>query len=277
MPVYETSRGLKKRVGQNKAIEQQGFKTFEEWRESETGILETLMANKSIKRNFKGSHDYMRVSEYKEYAESLNNLKSLKNEFEGHLGQTKQELLDTNEELKQKKEELTGASEKVKQLERIEKGIVEELAFDQKLKQFGYLYQSELKESDIKKIPVVGEVVKLETYRSLEKKYEVALEQNEKLKMSSEFNPVYQGEIRWKLETENKNLKQSLNFEKNINRCLNDRVNELSRENQKFKKEVSMYEKFLEKFNLKEKFKEFISNIKQTKRLIKAKSREMER
>lgn len=87
----------------------------------------------------------------KEYAESLNTLKSLKNEFEGDLGQTKQELLDTNEELKQKKEELIGASEKVKQLERIEKGIVEELAFDQKLKQFGYLYQSELKESDIKK------------------------------------------------------------------------------------------------------------------------------
>lgn len=207
----------------------------------------------------------------------LESLRELKNEFEGYLEQTKEELSEKNKELDGKKEKLEGASEKVEQLKRIETGIIQELEFDKQLKQFSFNYQSELKESDIKKVPMVGEVVKIESYRLLEKKYKVVLEQNEKLKMSNKFNPTYQSEIRRKLETENKDLKKSLNFQKRLTDKLNERVNDLSRENKQLKKEISGYEKFLEKFNLKEKFKEFVEMLKQTQRLVKFKGRETER
>lgn len=252
VPVYESKRGLRKRVGFDKAIEQQDGLTFESWRERETGMIETQLNKNGIERCFKGSHDYMKVSEYKEYAESLDTLKSLKNEFEGYLEESRTELLDVNEELELKKKNLEGANEKVEQLGRIERGIVEELAFNQKLKEFGYLHQSELKESDIKKIPMVGEVIKVETYRSLEKKYGVVLEQNKKLKMASEFNPAYQNELRQKLETENKNLKQSLKLKNRVNEDLTERLNRLSKENKTLKVEIS---------ELKGKFERFKSNV----------------
>ena len=72
-------------------------------------------------------------------------------------------------------------------------------------------------------------------------------------------------------------MKKSLNFQKRLTDELNERVNDLSRENKQLKKEISGYEKFLEKFNLKEKFKEFVEMLKQTQRLVKFKGRETER
>ena len=72
-------------------------------------------------------------------------------------------------------------------------------------------------------------------------------------------------------------MKKSLNFQKRLTDKLNERVNDLSRENKQLKKEISGYEKFLEKFNLKEKFKEFVEMLKQTQRLVKFKGRETER
>lgn len=270
VPVFESKRGLSKRVGFDKAIDQQGGLTFESWREKETGIIERQLKEKGIERQYKGSHSYMKVSEYKEYADSLETLRSQKNELKIHLEQTKTELLDKIEELEQKKEKLNHVNEKVEQLERIEKGIVQELGFDKKLKEFGFVYQSELKESEIKKIPMMGEVVRLESYRSLEKKYETVLVQNEKLKLSNEFNPTYQNELRRKLELENKSLKLKVK----MNQTLTERVNELTRENKNLKKELSVYEKFLDKLNLRERFKEFVASLKQPKRMIRPKSQD---
>lgn len=43
VPVYEAKRGLSRRVGQDKALEQQGFKNFEEWRERETNVIEEFL------------------------------------------------------------------------------------------------------------------------------------------------------------------------------------------------------------------------------------------
>ena len=108
-------------------------------------------------------------------------------EFERNARTAEEELSEKIKELDEKKEKLEGANEKVEQLKRIETGIIQELAFDKQLKQFSFNYQSELKESDIKKVPMVGEVVKIESYRLLEKKYKVVLEQNEKLKMSNKL------------------------------------------------------------------------------------------
>lgn len=277
---YKT--GLKVRNSLSRSMEQfvdgEGKNGILGWYEQERQKLKECAREYDIEITQKNEfRAHLTLPEYKESMRELESLRELKNEFEGYLEQTKEELSEKNKELDEKKEKLEGASEKVEQLKRIETGIIQELEFDKQLKQFSFNYQSELKESDIKKVPMVGEVVKIESYRLLEKKYKVVLEQNEKLKMSNEFNPTYQSEIRRKLETENKDLKKSLNFQKRLTDELNERVNDLSRENKRLKKEISGYEKFLEKFNLKEKFKEFVEMLKQTQRLVKFKGRETER
>ena len=241
VPVYESKRGLSKRVGFDKAIEQQDGLTFERWRESETGVIERQLKEKGIERRYKGSHSYMKVAEYKEYAKSLETLRSEKNtvkndlnEIKGELEQVRSEFLVTEKEFKKK-------DRKVKDLEVksqiLEEGIARGLSFDEKLKQFGFLYQSELKSEEIKKFPVVGEMVKVEKYRELEKKYEIALEQNEKLKMSNAFNPVYQNSLRQDLEKKYESLSQSFNLKNKMNEHLTERVNELQKENKQLRKE----------------------------------------
>lgn len=277
---YKT--GLKVRNSLSRSMEQfvdgEGKNGILGWYEQERQKLKECAREYDIEITQKNEfRAHLTLPEYKESMRELESVRELKNEFEGYLEQTKEELSEKIKELDEKKEKLEGANEKVEQLKRIETGIIQELAFDKQLKQFSFNYQSELKESDIKKVPMVGEVVKIESYRLLEKKYEVVLEQNEKLKMSNEFNPTYQSEIRGKLETENKDLKQSLNFQNRLIDKLNERVNDLSRENKQLKKEISAYEKFLEKFNLKEKFKEFVEMLKQTQRLGKFKGRETDR
>ncbi|MTK19714.1 hypothetical protein GMA28_13605 [Turicibacter sanguinis] len=156
------------------------------------------------------------------------------NEIKGELEQVRSEFLVTEKEFKKK-------DRKVKDLEVksqiLEEGIARGLSFDEKLKQFGFLYQSELKSEEIKKFPVVGEMVKVEKYRELEKKYEIALEQNEKLKMSNAFNPVYQNSLRQDLEKKYESLSQSFNLKNKMNEHLTERVNELQKENKQLKKE----------------------------------------
>lgn len=277
---YKT--GLKVRNSLSRSMEQfvdgEGKNGILGWYEQERQKLKECAREYDIEITQKNEfRAHLTLPEYKESMKELESVRELKNEFEGYLEQTKEELSEKIKELDEKKEKLEGANEKVEQLKRIETGIIQELAFDKRLKQFSFNYQSELKESDIKKVPMVGEVVKIESYRLLEKKYEIVLKQNEKLKMSNEFNPTYQSEIRRKLETENKDLEKSLNFQKRLTDNLTERVNDLSRENKQLKKEISGYEKFLEKFNLKEKFKEFVETLKQSQRLVKFKGREMER
>ena len=277
---YKT--GLKVRNSLSRSMEQfvdgEGKSGILGWYEQERQKLKECAREYDIEITQKNEFRvHLTLPEYKKSMRELESVRELKNEFDGYLEQTKEELSEKIKELDEKKEKLEGASEKVEQLKRIETGIIQELEFDKQLKQFSFNYQSELKESDIKKVPMVGEVVKIESYRLLEKKYKVVLEQNEKLKMSNEFNPTYQSEIRRKLETENKDLKKSLNFQKRLTDKLNERVNDLSRENKQLKKEISGYEKFLEKFNLKEKFKEFVETLKQSQRLVKFKGRETER
>lgn len=228
VPVYESSRGLAKRVGHNKAIEQQGFESFEDWRANETKIIEQELKELGVERQFKGSHAYMRVGEYKTYAKELERLKEAKNEVKNNLQKKIGEFFETEQEVKKKKHKVIDLENKAKVLE---KGIVQELEFDNKLKEYGYLYQSELKDSDVKKIPMVGEVVKVEKYRELEKKYEIAVYQNEKLKMSNEFNPTYQNSLRDDLEKKYNSLQESYNMKNKLNDSLTERVNKLTKEN----------------------------------------------
>lgn len=277
VPVYESKRGLSKRVGFDKAIEQQDGLTFERWRENETGVIERQLKEKGIERQYKGSHGYMKVSEYKEYSESLETLRSEKNTVENDLSEIKCELEQVKSEFSVTEKEFKKKNRKVKDLEVktqiLEEGIARELSFDKKLKQFGFLYQSDLNPRDIKKYPVVGEVVKVEKYRELEKKYEIALEQNEKFKMSNDFNPVYQKNLREKLEKKYEDLKQSFNVKSEMNDILKERINELKKENQSLKKDCEKFERlyertvyrfkgFLKEKNLLKSFEDYLENLK---------------
>lgn len=81
VPVYESKRGLKKRVGHDKALEQQGYADFEMWRECETKVIEELLEEKRIKRDFKDTGEHLDVREYKKVRDELKHLREEKNEL----------------------------------------------------------------------------------------------------------------------------------------------------------------------------------------------------
>lgn len=82
VPHFESKRGLTKRVGMDKALQQQGVEgkgtqLIGNWRAIETGRIEELAKEHipGFERANVGSHKYMKVQEYKDYAETLNTVK----------------------------------------------------------------------------------------------------------------------------------------------------------------------------------------------------------
>ncbi|MGG0257784.1 plasmid recombination protein [Bacillus mycoides] len=77
VPNFESSRGLTRRVGMDRALQQQGVegtgrKLIAHWRELETAYIEKLAKEHipNFERANVGSHKYMKVRQYKEYAET---------------------------------------------------------------------------------------------------------------------------------------------------------------------------------------------------------------
>lgn len=77
VPNFESSRGLTRRVGMDRALQQQGVegtgrKLIAHWREMETAYIEQLAKEHipNFERANVGSHKYMKVRQYKEYAET---------------------------------------------------------------------------------------------------------------------------------------------------------------------------------------------------------------
>ncbi|WP_283751265.1 plasmid recombination protein [Bacillus cereus] len=77
VPNFESSRGLTRRVGMDRALQQQGVegtgrKLIAHWRELETAYIEELAKEQipNFERANVGSHKYMKVRQYKEYAET---------------------------------------------------------------------------------------------------------------------------------------------------------------------------------------------------------------
>ncbi|PGE94023.1 mobilization protein [Bacillus pseudomycoides] len=76
VPNFESSRGLTRRVGMDRALQQQGVKgkgteLIANWRTLETAYIEELAKEHipDFERANVGSHKYMKVRQYKEYAE----------------------------------------------------------------------------------------------------------------------------------------------------------------------------------------------------------------
>ncbi|WP_144508893.1 plasmid recombination protein [Bacillus mycoides] len=77
VPNFESSRGLTRRVGMDRALQQQGVegtgrKLIAHWRELETAYIEQLAKEyiSNFERANVGSHKYMKVRQYKGYAEA---------------------------------------------------------------------------------------------------------------------------------------------------------------------------------------------------------------
>lgn len=78
VPNFESTRGLQRRVGMDRALQQQGIEgkgteLIKNWREKETAKIEELCRQKILgfQRENVGSHKYMKVPQYKKFAEDL--------------------------------------------------------------------------------------------------------------------------------------------------------------------------------------------------------------
>ncbi|MGG1872648.1 plasmid recombination protein [Bacillus wiedmannii] len=92
VPNFESSRGLTRRVGMDRALQQQGIegtgrKLIAHWRETETAYIEQLAKEyiPNFERANVGSHKYMKVRQYKEYAEAKSTIENQVEEKETQL------------------------------------------------------------------------------------------------------------------------------------------------------------------------------------------------
>ncbi|PFB46532.1 hypothetical protein CN396_14890 [Bacillus thuringiensis] len=106
VPNFESSRGLTRRVGMDRALQQQGVQgkgteLIANWRQLETAYIESLAKEQipNFERANVGSHKYMKVREYKEYAEAVSNI-------ENQITEISKRLPDSKITLKPKKKEI---------------------------------------------------------------------------------------------------------------------------------------------------------------------------
>lgn len=106
VPNFESSRGLTRRVGMDRALQQQGVQgkgteLIANWRQLETAYIESLAKAQipDFERANVGSHKYMKVRQYKEYAEAISNI-------ENQITEISKVLPDNKIKLKSKKKEI---------------------------------------------------------------------------------------------------------------------------------------------------------------------------
>ncbi|MGX5436144.1 plasmid recombination protein [Bacillus toyonensis] len=141
VPNFESSRGLTRRVGMDRALQQQGVegkgrKLIAYWREAETAYIEQLAKEHipNFERTNVGSHKYMKVRQYKEYAEAkltienqveeketklqtiddhLKNVEEKTNELEMTKKSLESDVVDTYKELEIVKQQVESENEKL--------------------------------------------------------------------------------------------------------------------------------------------------------------------
>ncbi|HEF1900643.1 MULTISPECIES: plasmid recombination protein [Bacillus cereus group] len=142
VPNFESSRGLTRRVGMDRALQQQGVQgkgtdLIANWRQLETAYIESLAKEQipNFERANVGSHKYMKVRQYKEYAEAVSNIENQITEISKRLPDSKITLKPKKKEIKTEvKSKLIGKPEIIeketgnyvfspKQLEKVEELI----------------------------------------------------------------------------------------------------------------------------------------------------------
>ncbi|MGF9770504.1 plasmid recombination protein [Bacillus albus] len=142
VPNFESSRGLTRCVGMDRALQQQGVQgkgteLIANWRQLETAYIESLAKEQipNFERANVGSHKYMKVRQYKEYAEAVSNIENQITEISKRLPDSKITLKPKKKEIKTEvKPKLIGKPEIIeketgnyvfspKQLEKVEELI----------------------------------------------------------------------------------------------------------------------------------------------------------
>ncbi|PGM63501.1 hypothetical protein CN947_08870 [Bacillus cereus] len=107
VPNFESSRGLTRRVGMDRALQQQGvqgkgMELIANWRQLETDYIESLAKEQipNFERANVGSHKYMKVRQYKEYAEAVSNIENQITEISKRLPDNKIRLKPKRKEIK---------------------------------------------------------------------------------------------------------------------------------------------------------------------------------
>ncbi|HDR3890808.1 TPA: plasmid recombination protein [Bacillus cereus] len=137
VPNFENSRGLTRRVGMDRALQQQGVegtgrKLIAHWRELETAYIEQLAKEHipNFERANVGSHKYMKVRQYKEYAETKSIVKNQVQEKETQLQTIDHHLKNveekTNELQVAKKSLESDVVDKYKELEIVKQQVESE-------------------------------------------------------------------------------------------------------------------------------------------------------
>lgn len=137
VPNFESSRGLTRRVGMDRALQQQGVEgkgrqLIAHWREAETAYIEQLAKEHipNFERANVGSHKYMKVRQYKEYAEAKSTIENQVQEKENVLQTIDHDLKNVEEktnELQVVKKSLEGdVIDKQKELETVKQQVESE-------------------------------------------------------------------------------------------------------------------------------------------------------
>lgn len=146
VPNFESSRGLTRRVGMDKALQQQGVegtgrKLIAHWRELETAYIEKLSKEHipNFERANVGSHKYMKVRQYKEYAETKSIVENQVQEKEMQL-----QMIDHN---------LKNVEEKTNELQVVKKSLESDVV--DKYKELEVVKQQV--ESESEKLQLIGQ------------------------------------------------------------------------------------------------------------------------
>ncbi|PEA52902.1 mobilization protein [Bacillus pseudomycoides] len=134
VPNFESSRGLTRRVGMDRALQQQGIEgkgteLIVNWRTLETAYIEELAKEHipDFERANVGSHKYMKVRQYKEYAETKSFVENQVQEKETQLQVVDHHLKDTEEKTKElqivKKRLESDVVDKYKELETVKQQV----------------------------------------------------------------------------------------------------------------------------------------------------------
>jgi len=176
VPHFESSRGLTRRVGMDRALQQQGVQgkgteLIANWRQLETAYIEQLAKEyiPNFERANVGSHKYMKVRQYKEYAETRSIVENQVQEKETHL-----QTIDHH---------LKNVEEKTNELEVAKKSLESDVV--DKYKELEIVKQQV--ESESEKLQLIGEChVELENrVKQMQKELDSATDQvpNEPVKI----------------------------------------------------------------------------------------------
>ncbi|PFM64760.1 mobilization protein [Bacillus cereus] len=176
VPNFESSRGLTRRVGMDRALQQQGVegtgrKLIAHWRELETAYIEKLAKEHipNFERANVGSHKYMKVRQYKEYAETKSIVENQVQEKEMQL-----QTIDHN---------LKNVEEKTNELQVVKKSLESDVV--DKYKELEVVKQQV--ESESEKLQLIGQChIELEKrVEQMQKELDIATDQvpNEPVKI----------------------------------------------------------------------------------------------